>query len=307
VPRNISRFVRDSRSINLFRFPPVGYRWQARTQQKDKNSIFAINWRYHEVDGDAGRPGVDSVGRVKAVIFDIYNTLLDNDTDEKRQDTYRFLSLWLSYHGVRIDAADLRSLYLEICNDEISKSNEPYPDIDIRTVFSGIITARGGPDPPPEAMVAEMALLFRILTTNHLYPFPGVIAMLDALKGKAILGIASNAQRLFTIPELGKFGLIDYFDAMVFSSDLGIAKPSPMIFSEALKTLSVAPEAAVYVGDNLVADIAGAQQVGMKAIWINRAGQDHVKSGIEPDFIVPEEVALTEMLLSMLHEKERAS
>lgn len=238
------------------------------------------------------------MAKTEAILFDVYKTLLDNETNEKRQDSYDFLSRWLSYHGVAITPPDLRDLYLDLCRKEIGKSSEPFPDIEIGVVFTEIIAQRGGPVPPPSALVSELALLFRITTTDRLSPLPGTIEMLRALQGKVKLGIASNAQRRFTIPELGKFAMTGFFDATVFSSDVGVCKPHPALFKAALGALSAKPETTVFVGDNLEADIQGAQSVGMRAVWINR-GQESSDT-IKPEFEAADQAELTEMLLAML-------
>lgn len=239
------------------------------------------------------------MARMEAVIFDLYNTLLENKTNEERQDTYDFLSLWLSYHGIRIKPVELRRLYLDLCHEEMSRSGESYPDIDIGKVFSGILAHGGNSLPVASLPVAELALLFRIATTDRLSPFPGTIALLDALKGKVKLGIASNAQRLFTIPELTRFEMVRYFDAIVFSSELGVCKPDKRMFSAALEALSVQPERAVFVGDNLEADIGGAQNAGMKTVWINRGRGTGDAGGIRPDYEVSDESSLAELLFSI--------
>ena len=103
--------------------------------------------------------------------------------------------------------------------------------------------------------------------------YPGVLELLHSLQGKASLGIVSNAQRLFTIPELSRFNLIDFFDAIVLSSDAEVRKPNPKIFRRLLSAIAVPPEAAVFVGDNLFDDVYGAGRIGMKTIWINRDGK----------------------------------
>lgn len=243
------------------------------------------------------------MAKAEAVIFDLYNTLLDNKTDEERQDTYDFLSLWLSYHGVQIQPVELRRLYLDLCHREMSRSIEAYPDIDIGKVFAGILAQGGGSPPLSTPPVAELALLFRLATTDRLSPFPGTIALLEALKGKVKVGIASNAQRLFTIPELARFGMPGYFDGIVFSSDIGVCKPDKKIFTVALEALSVQPERAVFVGDSLEADIRGAQSVGMKTVWINRGQGSGDAGGIRPDYEVRDESSLAELLLAMITDR----
>ena len=67
---------------------------------------------------------------IRAVVFDVYKTLLDIQTDEESLDSYLSLSRWLSNHGVEINALDLRLKYLELCSKEISGSVDSYPDFD---------------------------------------------------------------------------------------------------------------------------------------------------------------------------------
>lgn len=239
------------------------------------------------------------MGRTDAVIFDLYNTLLDNRTDEEREDTYEFLSLWLSYHGVRIKPAPLRRLYLDLCHQEMSQAVGPHPDIEIGKVFSAILALRGE-EPVPALLVAEMALLFRIRTTDRLSPFPGAFPLLETLKGRVKLAIASNAQRLFTIPELTRFAMAEYFDAIVFSSDVGVCKPHPKLFNRALEALSLQPERAIFVGDNLEADIGGAQGAGMKAVWVNRGRETGDAEGLTPDYEARSDKELRDLLLSLI-------
>ena len=62
--------------------------------------------------------------------------------------------------------------------------------------------------------------------------------------------------------------LSEYIDAAVYTSEIPVAKPHADAFRQILDALDVHPDEAVYVGDRLWDDIHGAQQVGMRAIWI---------------------------------------
>jgi len=241
---------------------------------------------------------------MRAVVFDVYKTLLDIQTDEESLDTYLFLSRWLSYHGVIIDAVSLRHRYLDLCCQEICGSAEPFPDFDIGKVFSAILCDGKRLNFDLESKSRELALLFRILTKS-ISIYPGVHQLLGTLRGKARLGIVSNAQRLFTIPELSRFGLIGYFDAIVLSSDAEVRKPDPKIFHTLLNALAVPPEAAVFVGDNIFDDVYGASCVGMTTIWIRRDSQQvnpNAAGSVRPDYEILDGSyeALTAKLVSML-------
>ncbi|MBC7256010.1 MAG: HAD family hydrolase [Chloroflexi bacterium] len=67
-------------------------------------------------------------------------------------------------------------------------------------------------------------------------------------------------------------GLEGQFDAVIISGEVGVDKPDPKIFQTALQAVQCAPEEALFVGDSLEADIAGAEAVGCRAILIDRQG-----------------------------------
>jgi len=67
--------------------------------------------------------------------------------------------------------------------------------------------------------------------------------------------------------ELKQHGILDYFPkCRVSAADAGYLKPHPAIFEHTLNQLGIQPEEAVFVGDNPIADIAGAQAAGMQAV-----------------------------------------
>jgi putative hydrolase of the HAD superfamily len=111
-------------------------------------------------------------------------------------------------------------------------------------------------------------------------------ALLESLRSRGLkLALVSNA---FDPPELlhrdlGRMGLAERLDVAVFSSEVGRRKPDPLIFRTALDRLGVEPDQALFVGDSLEADIAGAAALGMQtvqAVWF-RADK---AEGPEPDF-----------------------
>jgi putative hydrolase of the HAD superfamily len=84
------------------------------------------------------------------------------------------------------------------------------------------------------------------------------------------LGLLSNTAwpGEFHRQELERFGLIDFFDEMAFSCELGAWKPRAAAFHRILEQLNVAPTEAVYVGDLPEIDILGAQRAGLRAVWM---------------------------------------
>ncbi len=82
---------------------------------------------------------------------------------------------------------------------------------------------------------------------------------------------------------LGINGLVDF---VIISEEFGDAKPSRAIFAEALRRAGVKASEAVFVGDSPEFDIAGADNMGMRTIWINRHGVSWDQPGAPPDRVV---------------------
>ncbi|WP_397450554.1 HAD family hydrolase [Pseudomonas sp. NA-150] len=98
--------------------------------------------------------------------------------------------------------------------------------------------------------------------------FPEVVPTLEILAKSYTLGVLTNGNA-----DVRRLGLMDFFAFALSAEDLGIGKPDPTPFREALKRVNVDAHAAVHIGDHPGDDIAGAQQAGYRAIWFNPAGK----------------------------------
>ena len=77
-----------------------------------------------------------------------------------------------------------------------------------------------------------------------------------------------------------------HFTVSLAACQHGSAKPDASIFLAACARLGVAPREALYVGDDVLLDVRGAQQAGMRAVWLNRHGSAaHLEHGVTPDAI----------------------
>ncbi len=106
---------------------------------------------------------------------------------------------------------------------------------------------------------------------------PGAMDTLKYLKNNGFrLGIISNWDKSAR-PLLKRLHILDFFEVVVISSEVGYEKPSKKIFTIALNKADVSPEESLYIGDNYYDDALGSAAVGMDAVIINRFG----KKGIE--------------------------
>ncbi|WP_166360983.1 HAD family hydrolase [Pseudomonas akapageensis] len=98
--------------------------------------------------------------------------------------------------------------------------------------------------------------------------FPEVQPMLEILCQHYTLGVLTNGNA-----DVRRLGLADYFKFTLCAEDLGVGKPAPELFHEALSRGQADASTAVHIGDHPGDDIAGAQQAGMRAIWFNPQGK----------------------------------
>jgi putative hydrolase of the HAD superfamily len=101
---------------------------------------------------------------------------------------------------------------------------------------------------------------------------PGVTQVLFALTQAGMrLGVLSNFdRRLYSI--LKTLGVLDQFEHVIISSEVGADKPSPRIFDEVLRRFQVGPKEVLHVGDEEQIDGIGARSAGMSAFVLGQDG-----------------------------------
>lgn len=106
-------------------------------------------------------------------------------------------------------------------------------------------------------------------------PFEDALDTLEILKERGYkLGIIAN-QSAGTAQRLEYWGLLKYFDAVAASAELGVVKPSRLIFEKAIELAGCQPQDSIMVGDRLDNDIIPAKALGMKTVWIRKGLSIH--------------------------------
>ena len=98
---------------------------------------------------------------------------------------------------------------------------------------------------------------------------PNTPAILDGLSVGRDLAVISNTGFIKGREmrrALDQLGILGSFKYLIFSNEVGYAKPSPRIFRALLDEVGVEPQSVTHVGDNPVADIAGAGAIGMRTV-----------------------------------------
>ncbi len=248
-------------------------------------------------------PGGRIHAPLKAVLFDIYGTLFisgsgDIGVAEKRSHPSDALLSLCERFQIPWSPADMtRKLFAAIkeTHRRQKAAGVDHPEIEIDRIWQCLL---GWQD---MGRVRQVAAAYEWVV-NPTYPMPGLDPVLRTLRGRGILmGIISNAQ--FFTPRLFETFLGTDTEHLGFASDLtlfsyehGCAKPSPTLFDLALsrlEALGVAPDAALYVGNDMRNDICPASRAGLQTALfagdrrsLRLHAEDPAIQKITPDLIV---------------------
>ncbi len=139
--------------------------------------------------------------------------------------------------------------------------------------------------------LAERAFQVFLDARHEVEIFPDVQPTLEFLANHYTLGVITNGNA-----DVRRLGLADYFQFTLCAEELGIGKPDPHPFRQALLLGGALPEQAVHIGDHAEDDIAGAQQAGLRAVWFN-PGQIAWTQDYQPDAQIRSLAELPKLLL----------
>lgn len=127
---------------------------------------------------------------------------------------------------------------------------------------------------------------------NRVTLYDGVADALARLAARYPIVAISNGNA-----DLKVIGLGHHFAGALSASDYGAAKPDPGIFLAACGALGRAPETVLHIGDDPHTDVLGARRAGLRAGWINAAGEPWAHDEHTPEIEADSFVALVEKLI----------
>lgn len=203
------------------------------------------------------------------IFFDLDHTLWD--FDKNAEETLHELFSIYNFHQLGFSSADVfiesytknnHQLWSQYHLGEINK--EQLREARFRNTF---IELGVEPERFPAAFEEDYIQLCPLKT--HL--FPHAIETLEYLQEKYTLHLISNGFKEATKAKISNAdtNIQKYFTHIVISENIGIHKPHPDIFQYALKGANAEKESSIMVGDSIEADIRGAQNFGIDAIFFN--------------------------------------
>jgi putative hydrolase of the HAD superfamily len=126
--------------------------------------------------------------------------------------------------------------------------------------------------PPAEA--DALADRYGRVRLDNMYILPATQSILHFLRSKRYrLGLLTNGDGETQRYKIERFDLARYFDTILIEGEIGFGKPDVRMYQLALSTLGLKPDQAYMVGDNLSWDVEAPQEMGIRAIWIDRKGK----------------------------------
>lgn len=211
---------------------------------------------------------------VRAVLFDVDDTLCTY-----RQSGRELLTEAFEQVGVApfFEADEYHGRYREFVDESESMR-------DLRRRCFAAIARERGRDPAVGEAVADAYAARRDHTAVD--PTPGAVEAVTRLRERYRVGVVTNGSPAMQTTKLDALGLADAFEVVVHAGYDAPAKPSADPFHAALDGLDADPAEAVYVGNSLASDVAGAHNAGLSSVW-------YVADGAEgdpdprPDYRVP--------------------
>lgn len=127
----------------------------------------------------------------------------------------------------------------------------------------------------------ELSFDYRTYLAASTHMLDGARELLESLRGKYRMGLITNGLKEVQRPRLANTGLGEYFEFIVISDEIGVAKPHAGFFDHAYAQMDGADKSTVLViGDNPNADVKGALDYGFDACWLRHPGvADRTKIG----------------------------
>jgi HAD superfamily hydrolase (TIGR01509 family) len=194
--------------------------------------------------------------RFRAVVFDMDGLLLDTELLWHRAETELFAK-----HGGEFSWDDK----MVVIGSSFDFTADYFAD------RLGYSRERGA------ALVTEMVELMHAQLREQVAGRPGAVELVERLRGRTRLGLASNSPRDLVDTALATARITDAFDAVVTSDDVERSKPAPDIYLAACERLGVPPADALALEDS-ASGIAAAKAAGLTCIAVPQFAETDVSA-----------------------------
>ena len=204
------------------------------------------------------------MNNVRTITLDLDDTLWAIHPVIKRAEER--LYTWMSQDYPRITEMFAPEDLVEVRTAVFAEHRDRMHDLYFlrRAVLARIGQAAGYGD----SFVDDASAVF-IEARNDVELFPEARPALEFLAERYVVVAVTNGNA-----DLEKIGIDDLFDGVVSATMAGAAKPDRTIFDMAVKAGGASATQTLHVGDHPLCDVHGARDAGLRAVWVNREGDD---------------------------------
>ncbi|MEM6803365.1 MAG: YjjG family noncanonical pyrimidine nucleotidase [Bacteroidota bacterium] len=228
--------------------------------------------------------------KVSCLLFDFDNTLVDFSGAAKS-------ALWKSFEDVGVKCTEEIYGIYQVVNHEHWQAFEQ-GKLDAKSLryrrFEALFRQIDTLDLDPHTFNKEF---LQHLILNSL-AYEGVQDLLDRLKEEYVLGLVTNGLKEVQRPRLDRLNMTHYFESIIVSDEIGVAKPQEEFFTYAYNSLpkNFEKDEIMIIGDSLNSDILGGNNFGIQTCWISHGRERN--SEISADFEI-NQVDEIEQILSV--------
>ncbi len=205
---------------------------------------------------------------IKHIFFDLDHTLWDFETNSNKTFSYIFErnKLQINFDAFIEVYQPINFRYWKLFReDKVNKADLRYGRL--REAFDAIGYKVN------DEMIHLLSEEYITFLADHNALFDNALDILDYLKPQYNMHIITNGFEEVQIRKLRNSNLSPFFDQVITSEKVGVKKPNPVIFEYALEIAGADAHESVMIGDNFEADIIGAMDVGMQAIFCKFNGE----------------------------------
>ena len=225
---------------------------------------------------------------LRAVLFDLGGTLMYEratwDAINARAD--EALTNYLRAEGLELNLSTFPREFRKRLRKYFQQREKDLLETTYSFVLRDVLKDKGYGEIPESTLRTALDKLFAITQTNWTLEEDTLPTLQKLEEDGYRMGLISNAGDDQDVQQLARrFGIAQYFDFILTSAACSYRKPHKRIFELALSNWYFLPAEAVMVGDNLDADVRGAQSVGLFAVWLSRRAGERTEDqlSIQPD------------------------
>jgi HAD superfamily hydrolase (TIGR01549 family) len=225
---------------------------------------------------------------LRAVLFDLGGTLMYERATWASINAHadEALTNYLRGEGLELNLSTFPREFRKRISKYFQQREKDLLETTYSFVLRDVLKDKGYGNVSESTIRNALDQLFAITQTNWILEEDALPTLQKLESDGYRMGLISNAGDDQDVQQLARrFGIDRYFDFILTSAACSYRKPHRRIFELALSNWYFLPSEAVMVGDNLDADVRGAQSVGLFTVWLSRRAGERMEDqlSIQPD------------------------